>query len=434
MFQGYTQETVDFLWGIRFNNERGWFMEHKQIYQTALLEPTRALGGQIYDGLHAMLPDEPLQLKVSRIYRDARRLFGRGPYKDNLWLSVRTGEDDWTGRPTFYFEIAPDYYGYGMSFWSAAPALMELYRRQIDRAPGELEKLVRRFNRQDVFTLTGPDYARSKGEVSDLLRPWYQKKSLSLQHELPLDEKIFSPALADEIVENFHLLLPFYHYFSRLCAAALQRRAETDRAHTPDGAGYIGRTKKMNKHRKTKKKEKNDMNIWHDIAPSRVKPEDFWAVIEIEKGSKNKYELDKETGMLRLDRILYTSTHYPANYGFIPRTWAEDGDPLDVLVLCSESIRPLSLVRCFPIGVISMEDGGSQDEKIIAIPFEDPTYHLYTDISELPAHVASEIRHFFRVYKSLEGKETDVSDVLGREEAVKVIVHSQNAYIEKYCK
>ena len=84
MFQGYTQETVDFLWGIRFNNERGWFMEHKQIYQTALLEPTRALGGRIYDGLHAMLPDEPLQLKVGRIYRDARRLFGRGPYKDNL--------------------------------------------------------------------------------------------------------------------------------------------------------------------------------------------------------------------------------------------------------------------------------------------------------------------------------------------------------------
>lgn len=118
------------------------------------------------------------------------------------------------------------------------------------------------------------------------------------------------------------------------------------------------------------------MNIWHDIAPARVKPEDFWAVIEIEKGSKNKYEMDKDTGMLRLDRILYTSTHYPANYGFIPRTWADDGDPLDVLVLCSESIRPMSLVRCFPIGVITMEDGGDLDEKIIAIPFEDPTYHL----------------------------------------------------------
>ena len=176
------------------------------------------------------------------------------------------------------------------------------------------------------------------------------------------------------------------------------------------------------------------MNIWHDIAPSRGKAEDFWAVIEIEKGSKNKYELDKETGLLRLDRILYTSTHYPANYGFIPRTWADDGDPLDVLVVCSESIIPLSLVRCFPIGVMIMEDNGSLDEKIIAIPFDDPTFHLYTDISELPAHVASEIRHFFRVYKSLEGKETVVSDVLGRAEAVKIITKCQNSYIEKYCK
>ena len=98
------------------------------------------------------------------------------------------------------------------------------------------------------------------------------------------------------------------------------------------------------------------MNLWHDIAPARVRPEDFFAVIEIEKGSKNKYEMDKETGALRLDRILYTSTHYPANYGFIPRTWADDGDPLDVLVLCSECIRPLSLVECYPIGVITMED------------------------------------------------------------------------------
>ena len=176
------------------------------------------------------------------------------------------------------------------------------------------------------------------------------------------------------------------------------------------------------------------MNLWHDIAPARVRPEDFFAVIEIEKGSKNKYEMDKETGALRLDRILYTSTHYPANYGFIPRTWADDGDPLDVLVLCSECIRPLSLVECYPIGVISMEDSGSLDEKIIAIPFQDPTYNTYQDISELPNHVASEIRHFFRVYKSLEGKETVVSDVLGREEAIKIIIKCQNAYIEKYCR
>ena len=106
-------------------------------------------------------------------------------------------------------------------------------------------------------------------------------------------------------------------------------------------------------------------NIWHDISPARINPDDFIAVIEIEKGSKKKYELDKETGHIILDRILYTSTHYPANYGLIPRTYADDGDPLDVLVLSSEVIAPLSLVRCYPIGVITMEDQGKMDEKII---------------------------------------------------------------------
>ena len=108
-------------------------------------------------------------------------------------------------------------------------------------------------------------------------------------------------------------------------------------------------------------------NIWHDMNPSRINVDDFVAVIEIEKGSKKKYELDKETGMIILDRILYTSTHYPANYGLIPRTLSDDGDPLDVLVMSSEVIQPMSLVRCYPIGVFTMLDGGKLDEKIIAI-------------------------------------------------------------------
>ena len=141
------------------------------------------------------------------------------------------------------------------------------------------------------------------------------------------------------------------------------------------------------------------MNIWHDISPKRITAGDFMAVIEIEKGSKCKYELDKETGVLRLDRILYTSTHYPANYGFIPRTYADDLDPLDVLVLCSESLYPMTTVRCYPIGVISMIDNGRYDEKIIAIPFNDPTYNSYTDISQIPSHIFEEMSHFFRVYK-----------------------------------
>ena len=117
-------------------------------------------------------------------------------------------------------------------------------------------------------------------------------------------------------------------------------------------------------------------NVWHNINPERIKKDDFLAVIEIRKGGKNKYELDKETGMIILDRVLYTSTHYPANYGFIPRTYADDGDPLDVLVLCQEIIDPLVLVRCYPIGVLKMIDGGKVDEKIIAIPFSDPTYSV----------------------------------------------------------
>ena len=114
-------------------------------------------------------------------------------------------------------------------------------------------------------------------------------------------------------------------------------------------------------------------NIWHDINPRRISAEDFVACIEIPKGGKNKYEMDKETGLLCLDRVLYTSTHYPANYGFIPRTYASDNDPLDVLVLCQESIVPMTLVRCYPIGVINMIDNDMEDEKIIAIPFNDPS-------------------------------------------------------------
>ena len=175
-------------------------------------------------------------------------------------------------------------------------------------------------------------------------------------------------------------------------------------------------------------------NIWHDISPKRISPEDFVAVIEISKGSKKKYELDKETGLIILDRILHTSTHYPANYGFIPRTYGDDLDPLDVLVLCSEPLEPLTLVRCYPIGMISMIDSGRNDEKIIAIPFSDPTYNSYTDISQLPSHIFDEMRHFFTVYKSLEGKQTAVDEVSSRESAVTTIQSALESYVAHFCR
>ncbi len=172
------------------------------------------------------------------------------------------------------------------------------------------------------------------------------------------------------------------------------------------------------------------MNIWHDIQPERIKSDDFMAVIEIPKGSKCKYELDKFTGLLSLDRVLYTSTHYPANYGFIPRTFADDGDPLDVLVLCSEPIYPLTLIRVYPIGVMRMLDGGKMDDKIIAVPFSDPSYFGIQSIDELPAHIFDEILHFFTVYKQLENKQTDVQSLFGPTEARKIVQDAIDCYAQ----
>jgi len=172
------------------------------------------------------------------------------------------------------------------------------------------------------------------------------------------------------------------------------------------------------------------MNIWHDIESNRIKPEEFIAVVEISKGSKQKYEMDKKTGLLRLDRILYTSTHYPANYGFIPHTLAADNDPLDVLILCSESLIPMSLVQCYPIGVIIMNDSGAVDEKIIAIPETDPNYNTYKSIHDLPKHIFDEMQHFFTVYKQLENKDTTVDVVKDKDEALKIIETAMQSYKE----
>jgi inorganic pyrophosphatase len=174
------------------------------------------------------------------------------------------------------------------------------------------------------------------------------------------------------------------------------------------------------------------MNIWHDMDPSRITPQEFDAVIEIPKGSKCKYELDKYTGLLKLDRILYTSTHYPANYGFIPRTYADDGDPLDVLVLCSEPVYPLTLIRVYPIGVMRMIDDGKMDDKIIALPLSDPTYLGIRSIDELPPHVFDEIMHFFSVYKQLENKQTAVKSLFGPEIAQRIVFDAIASYRDTF--
>ena len=164
------------------------------------------------------------------------------------------------------------------------------------------------------------------------------------------------------------------------------------------------------------------MNIWHEIDEKRISSDKFVSCVEISAGSHNKYELDKETGLLKLDRVLYTSTHYPANYGFIPRTYAEDNDPLDVLILCNESINPMTLVECRPIGVMHMLDNNQIDDKIIAVCINDPFYNEYYSINDLPRHILEEIKHFFTVYKTLEEKETKVAKELEDEEVAKNII------------
>lgn len=175
------------------------------------------------------------------------------------------------------------------------------------------------------------------------------------------------------------------------------------------------------------------MNIWHDIEEERIYPTDFVSVIEIPKGSNMKYELDKKTGLLSLDRVLFTATYYPLNYGFIPRTYGDDNDPLDVLLLCSQPIQPMTIVRSYPIGVMYMDDGGKGDEKIIAIPYSEPTYMGYTDVKELPKHIFEELKHFFSVYKQLESKKTDVKEIGGPIEAVAVIEKTMENYKKKFC-
>ena len=172
------------------------------------------------------------------------------------------------------------------------------------------------------------------------------------------------------------------------------------------------------------------MNIWHNISSDRVKKQEFVAVIEIPKGSKKKQELDKETGMLKVDRILTTSMQYPANYGFIPKTLSDDGDPVDVWVFCSESLTELSIIKCFAIGVIDMLDSGEGDEKVIAIPFNDPMYSHYTSMDKFPPHVFEELIHFLKVYKQLENKHIEIKGLYGKKEAEQIIEEG----IERYKK
>ena len=160
---------------------------------------------------------------------------------------------------------------------------------------------------------------------------------------------------------------------------------------------------------------------WHDVTPGEEIPLEFNAIIEIPFGSSVKYELDKDSGLIRLDRILYSAVYYPANYGFIPQTLAEDDDPLDVLVLCQETVVPLTLVRARTIGIMTMIDAGKKDHKIIAVATNDPEFNSYREAAEMPPHRLQMLRRFFQDYKTLEGKAVEVDDIQATKMAFPII-------------
>ncbi|GIW95352.1 MAG: inorganic pyrophosphatase [Pirellulaceae bacterium] len=170
---------------------------------------------------------------------------------------------------------------------------------------------------------------------------------------------------------------------------------------------------------------------WHDVVPGDGLPLEFTAVIEIPTGSSVKYELDKTTGLLRMDRVLYSAVYYPANYGFIPQTLAEDDDPLDVLVLCQEAVAPLTLIRARAIGLMTMIDAGKRDHKILAVATDDPEYSNYREAEQLPPHRLALLRRFFQDYKQLEGKSVEVDEFESSQAALPIVVDALERYSEQ---
>lgn len=217
MFQGFSDATIDFMWGIRFNNERPWFQAHKEEYLTHFYQPMKALAQEVYDAFQDRHQVPGLCCKVSRIYRDARRLHGRGPYKDHLWWSMeRPTEDAFSTRPVFWFELEPEGWSYGLGYYSATPLTMAKFRRRLDLHPRQFLKLARPFEKQDLFRLEGEDYRRPKGSCAKGLEAWYNKKRLSLIAEEKHGDVLFRHELADRLYEGFELLYPLYDYFQSL--------------------------------------------------------------------------------------------------------------------------------------------------------------------------------------------------------------------------
>ena len=215
-FTGFSPKAGEFLWELRFNNERPWFNAHKQEFLDLVDAPFRALANEVYERMKEACPKREWYMHVSRIYRDARRLFGRGPYKDHLWFTLRCDASKDEEVPAFYFGFDPEGYDFGMGYYVSKAAFMERYRRFTLANPKQLEKLARRLNRQNTFVLGGQNYKKQKVEHSPLLDPWLNKRWVSVDCTRGHDEISQSRELADEVVKGFSFLVPYYDYFDQL--------------------------------------------------------------------------------------------------------------------------------------------------------------------------------------------------------------------------
>lgn len=216
MFQGFTKQTIDFLWNIRFNNNKSWFEDHKDEYNTVLKKPMKELAEETYNLFTSNHDDLSLGLHIARIYRDARRPNPHGPYKDRLWFTIRQHTEEWTDKPTFWFELAPESWCYGVGYYNARPQTMENLRARIDNEPKTMLFLNRELERQTEFVIEGSDYARPKCDPEKPLAVWYNKKSFSIIHEEKISEAVFSPDLVNRLSQGFTFLVPFFKYFLTL--------------------------------------------------------------------------------------------------------------------------------------------------------------------------------------------------------------------------
>jgi len=216
MFTGFTQETIDFMWGLRLNNNKPWFEENKTVFQETLQNPMKALSREVFERIEEDCKDYGFRHKISRIYKDARRVRDGEPYRCNMWFSIEKPSEDWTATPVFWFEISPEAWRYGLGYYQAKALTMAKLRARIDNNTKKFEKLIALLEKQDEFILDGEEYKREKIAPSPKTATWYNKKSIVLLHDHQNDEELFSPKLTDRLVNGYKFLMPFYDFLITL--------------------------------------------------------------------------------------------------------------------------------------------------------------------------------------------------------------------------